>query len=107
MLTPNFTLYSIDFSSFSLPFAVGDHSAIVLTSEEDTSHAAEWRGARNDPYPGGKWYYDTGRGTSWETKDYDFYFQTYVVPAPAALHLVVIGLAYFVLQRRKVGLDRS
>ena len=103
VLTPTFTLYSIDFSPFFIPLSVGDQLAIVLTSEED-AEAAAWRGA-DDAYPGGKWYFDSGAGWETEGKDLDGYFQTYVepsvIPAPAALHLVVIGFSYFVLQRRK------
>lgn len=107
VLTNTFTLYSVDFSSLSIPVSVGNQLAIVLTSEDDNDHDAKWRAASGNPYPGGMAYYDSGAG--WETggKDYDNYFQTYVepsvIPAPAALHLVVIGFSYFVLQRRKFG----
>ncbi len=107
VLTATFALYSVDFSSLSIPLSMGDQLAIVLTSEDDNGHNASWRGANNNPYPGGKEYFDYMAGAGWETKDYDAYFQTYVepsvIPAPAALHLVVIGFSYFVLQRRKFG----
>ena len=101
VLTPEFTLYPIDFSSFSLPFAVGDQLAIVVTSEEETGHAVEWRGASNDPYPGGKWYHDEGTGTTWYTKDSDGYFQTYVIPAPGAILLGSIGVGLVGWLRRR------
>jgi hypothetical protein len=101
VLTPEFTLYPIDFSSFSLPFAVGDQLAIVLTSEEETGQAGEWRGASNDPYPGGKWYHDEGTGTTWYTKDSDGYFQTYVIPAPGAILLGSIGVGLVGWLRRR------
>lgn len=101
VLTPEFTLYPIDFSSFSLPFAVGEQLAIVVTSEEETGQAAEWRGASNDPYPGGKWYHDEGTGTTWYTKDSDGYFQTYVIPAPGAILLGSIGVGLVGWLRRR------
>ena len=107
VLVPNFQLYSVDFSSFSIPLSVGDLLAIVLTSQDDPDHNATWRAGRDNPYPGGMAYFNSGSG--WETggKDYDNYFQTYVepsvIPAPAALHLVVIGFSYFVLKRKKFG----
>ncbi|MBW7992638.1 MAG: hypothetical protein FVQ84_21835 [Planctomycetes bacterium] len=105
VLTTTFALYSVDFSSSSVPVSVGDQLAIVLISQDDSDHAASWHIAYNNPYSGGQFYDDLGTGTTWDTKDYDAYFQTYVepsvIPAPAALHLVVIGFSYFVLQRRK------
>lgn len=117
VLTTTFMLYSIDFSSFSIPVAVGDQLAIVLTSADDYSNAADWHQAYSNPYPGGRKYNDLGTaGATWDTKDYDAYFQTYVetevqpgqesgvqvIPAPAGLHLVVVGLAYLARQRRKL-----
>ena len=104
VLTTVFTLYSIDFSSFYIPLAVGEQLAIVLFSDAVSDNAASWRGGRDNPYPGGQWYSDQGTGTTWYTKDYDAYFQTYVevIPAPSGLHLVIVGLAYLARQRRKL-----
>jgi hypothetical protein len=124
VVTADFTLYSVDFSSFSIPVAVGDQLAIVLFSDVEGYYGANWRGGRDDPYPGGKWYHDYGTGTTWGTATYeiDAFFQTYVetdvqpgpspepgnepgaqpIPAPAGLHLVVMGLVYLARQRRQL-----
>ena len=102
VLTDTFALYSIDFSGFYLPFAVGDQLAIVLSSEEeDWLYAVSWRDGYDDPYPGGKKYNDLGTGTTWHTSDYDAYFQTYVIPAPGPVLLGGIGVGLVSWLRRR------
>ncbi len=88
-----------DLSSNPITAASGDRLAIVLMSPSEGVYV--WvAAATSGPYGGGNAYHDQGAFGNDET--FDFSFRTYMlVPEPAPVALVVVGLGGLLLRRSR------
>lgn len=106
--TSNFT--SFDFSGLGLSITAGTSYAIVSSTPE-TENRYSWRSSTNGPtdYANGQRYVSSDGGATWlGDPNWDFAFQTFVVPIPVPASFPLLGFAilcFGVMRRRKMRIS--